>query len=1052
MRVVSPARLAKKEFTTADVLVAAPSLERLPAPALRAISAHAAVGGDLLASGGEPFREPLYPAAGGHWIGEKEVLAGAQPFSVILEPATARLRRSSSTPGERISRKVVPGPGGKPNALEVEILNLAGWETLQAEFSRSPFAPGQTLTVVTVQGTPGQMIAVEWREADGTRWVARVPLTAAWQIHVLRPTEFHIRTSGAETKREGTHFRPDRARAFSFGPTTTAGASAGAAAYAIAPVAVAVPPPLLENFEPAVLETISPWYKQYETRRNGRVVRVPFIRPRGLTGMPETEGRYQVVGPLLHPAATRYFTSAGANLIWLPWPALSGAERAETIELLRAAGRQVGFLNAGATRIVVLPGEPIAVGARVLNASRKSVVAEVAWSVRVGSRRVSRPHVRLTIPAGEARDVKAALPEPLPPGEYRIDAVLTIDGAPCDRLESYLRLFDPAAPRRSQQRIRASGGHFTARGRRIFLHGINYRPRSVAGLEPARYRDHWLTPQNYDPDVSEADLAAISKLGFNMVSIQYNRPDQGRPLLDFLERCRRHGIWANVFIGAASRLRFDPARNAAMLRAALLPGNETVFAYDLAWEPHFGKHNARCVHDDAWRAWVLEQYGTLPAAEQAWGVPAPKDERGRLTNPSDRQISEDGPHRVLVAAYRRFLDDLVSRLYGRVVRHLRTLDPEALFGVRTGYGGTGQRGNNEDMGYDLLSGAAHLDFISPESYGMPLHYQQARSTGFITAYARYAGHGKPVFWSEFGASIGPRDGTAATRRDQARLCETMMRVIADSGADAMAVWWWAGGWRVNELSDYGVSNPDGTPRESAIILGEWGRKFISSPPEPLGSGRPLRMEIDRDADARGLHGLWERSGDRFVYAREAGRRVLLVTPATCTDTAAMPRVQVGNVPYRGTGPLKYANAEIAALRVGWAGGERTVENGSELEVPGDTHYEVTVTLVNTGEAAWTPAGVPPRPGACLLRTTAGDAPLPEKTAPFSHIQIGPLRVYLRQQPFAITGRLTVHGLGPFGEMLRVRLRPAGRESTAHRIAAAVRPARFDCEDQKETND
>lgn len=76
------------------------------------------------------------------------------------------------------------------------------------------------------------------------------------------------------------------------------------------------------------------------------------------------------------------------------------------------------------------------------------------------------------------------------------------------------------------------------------------------------------------------------------------------------------------------------------------------------------------------------------------------------------------------------------------------------------------------MGYDLISGAAHLDAISAEAYGMPATYPEARRTGFITAYGRYAGNGKPVCWLEFGASIGPRDGTARMRRNQSLLCET----------------------------------------------------------------------------------------------------------------------------------------------------------------------------------------------------------------------------------------------------------------------------------------
>ncbi len=365
----------------------------------------------------------------------------------------------------------------------------------------------------------------------------------------------------------------------------------------------------------------------------------------------------------------------------------------------------------------------------------------------------------------------------------------------------------------------------------------------------------------------------------------------------------------------------------------------------------------------------------------------------------------------------------MSRAYGRAVRHLRTLDPDALIAVRTGWGGTGQRGNNLGMGYDLGAGAAHLDAISPEGYGMPATFPEARRTGFITAYGRYAGAGKPILWLEFGASIGPRDGTARTRSNQALLCETTMKMIADSSADGTAVWWFPGGWRHNERSDFGILNPDGSPRDSARLLSEWGRKFNAAPPQP-GTGEPVVIQIDRDADARGLYGLWERFGQEYVVARGAGRPVRLASPGSGTDTGTMPVVQVGNVPYNGSGPLKYANAEIAAVRISWEGGEKVVENGAEVELPVSQQYRLAVTLVNTGAAVWLPGNAPARPGACVLRTSAGDMPMPEQVPRFEKTTAPGIVVTLGSQAVEIAGRLAAEQRGPFGERLHVLLRPA----------------------------
>ena len=64
----------------------------------------------------------------------------------------------------------------------------------------------------------------------------------------------------------------------------------------------------------------------------------------------------------------------------------------------------------------------------------------------------------------------------------------------------------------------------------------------------------------------------------------------------------------------------------------------------------------RTILDPDWRAWVNDQYGSLANAEQIWGLAAPLDAKGQLTNPTDDQVANDGPWRVMVDAYRRFME------------------------------------------------------------------------------------------------------------------------------------------------------------------------------------------------------------------------------------------------------------------------------------------------------------------------------------------------------------------------------------------------------------
>jgi hypothetical protein len=67
VKTVSPENLPSA-LDSPDILVAVPSLESLPFGSFTAIAAHVNAGGSLMASGGEPFRSPLYRAPDGRWL------------------------------------------------------------------------------------------------------------------------------------------------------------------------------------------------------------------------------------------------------------------------------------------------------------------------------------------------------------------------------------------------------------------------------------------------------------------------------------------------------------------------------------------------------------------------------------------------------------------------------------------------------------------------------------------------------------------------------------------------------------------------------------------------------------------------------------------------------------------------------------------------------------------------------------------------------------------------------------------------------------------------
>lgn len=197
------------------------------------------------------------------------------------------------------------------------------------------------------------------------------------------------------------------------------------------------------------------------------------------------------------------------------------------------------------------------------------------------------------------------------------------------------------------------GGHFVVLAPALvpvpeeswFAFGINYWPRYIAGKEQSDYWRHWLDPTNYDPELVEQDLLILREIGMNCVSISYTNLRQALPLRDFLRRCHKHGIKVNLFIAGAHPLHFQPDLVRQLIEAADLANQPAMFAYDIAWEPRWGNYNERRRHDAEWRDWLVEQYGSIEAAERDWGFKLPRDEKGNPTVPKDEHLLNDGEWR-----------------------------------------------------------------------------------------------------------------------------------------------------------------------------------------------------------------------------------------------------------------------------------------------------------------------------------------------------------------------------------------------------------------------
>ncbi|MCX6358250.1 MAG: hypothetical protein NT029_00435 [Armatimonadetes bacterium] len=1049
------------------VTLALPYSPAFPAPAREPLLRFLNRGNHLLALSGPPFQE-MRVRVGGKWAGRAGLqakLAEAAGTPVVrFDPAELkRWTRVTGTAGSEAVYLTEPGGPGGATAVHVRVAKLDTWDTLGSHALDAPFNGGRTLTTFWAKGGPKTPeLLVEWKEADGTRWMSTVKLAPKWTRYAIRAEEMTFWPDGAARGRggNGDRMNPERARQFTFGLANGLSHQEMGTAheYWVADLQTAVDPVGAVDLNPPLLETLSPAYKTYPTRADtvlpagrGRRLRAAWpvicaisrspglgLRPPAARFVPVLWAMDKAAGQRRGAAAHLLLNLDGSYrgsvwaLLGVSQSALAAAGSpypAVAAEMARRMARGLFLASAGAESFAGFVGEPVTVGARLVNLGSKPAQVTVVASVRGPDGLPRRTRQKVTVAAHTVQPMAVDLasvgsPEP---GEYVAEVALRTDGSDVDRLAMPFRVLTQGRAT-EKNTVTASGGRFMLGGKPWFALGINYWPLYSAGQEPGEYWLHWLSPDQYDPAVVERDLAQMQRLGMNLVSIQYGRLDQARPLAEFLARCEKRGIKAHIFLPHLDPVTHQPALAQEMIRAARLDDDPAVFAYDLGWEVHVGPYAARKPHDGEWRRWVADRYGSEAAAEKDWSYAAPRTDGGLLTGPADDLLTTDGPWRVFTAAYRRFWDDNFSRGYQAVRRAVREVDPRHLMGARSGWGGLGALWTQGHLPVDLRSGAKHLDFTSPEGYNIGGDRKGFLSGGFLNAYGRYYSGGKPVYWAEFGSAlfygVSPEAYTHAllteNLQQSADYYRKTLAMVRETGADGAAGWWWPGGLRVDEKSDFGIIQPDGTPRPAAEVY-----QVVAPAMRRLGPApRPdVLITVDRDKHATGFSGLYAEAAPAWVAAFLQGKSPGVRTEAAGTTSANAPRVAVGNVPATGSNPPKYLNAELNRLRIGG----RDAGDGAVIDLRAGEDVALEAEMGNTAEASWlAPKGPGQEAGGVYLEATwdGGKALIPLATdTPF--LADGRFKGVLpagQAGETRVTLRLVAAGWTPFGEVVRVTLR------------------------------
>jgi hypothetical protein len=641
----------------------------------------------------------------------------------------------------------------------------------------------------------------------------------------------------------------------------------------------------------------------------------------------------------------------GADLAEENAPALQ-TMLAEMVAYLRGGHY---FLHAGIDRFWIREGDAIEINGRCVSAAGAEGPVRMSAELADASGSVLR---RVNTDPLTPRQLygldPARLNLGLAPGLSRETAGYTLrillehpesPGEPYDRIEQAIQVSprDPVAATGS--RLTTTGSRFSLDKRAVFLLGVRYEPSAWSARDDEA---HWLDPGQFDPYYMERDLARLAGGGINALVIDYRREDQAPQLRCLIREATARNLWLYLSVAGLDPLEPDFALAQRLIDAADLCNERRVFGFELSRRDCFGSAGDRRRYDGEWASWLADQFGSVEHAEAVLGQPVWRDGE-RVTGPPDAALLEDGPQRTLVAAYRRFLDDLLSSRYGLVRRYLARHGCLQLVSAVNG-GGLAPAACADEAPIDPGAGVAHLDFVTLSAEALPGPENLYQEAAFLTAYARGVSGGKPVVWLDTPPRLSGRPDRQQLE-EQARI----HGLIADMAEKSHAAGW---------FGLPGVLGPDGLWRPVGDVFRRvaYRQRGLRNVPR-VWSGRVL----DRDADARGLSALWERW--RTVYGDEAAAgEVEEVRPTGfgIPTTKIVPRTLEG-MPYDEPAPLQFINGEWGEVL---ANDVRMVRQ-SDQTLRVDVRSMLGLTLLNTGPATWS-GSVSGRAGTVWVRATRGD--------------------------------------------------------------------------------
>lgn len=492
-------------------------------------------------------------------------------------------------------------------------------------------------------------------------------------------------------------------------------------------------------------------------------------------------------------------------------------------------------------------------------------------------------------------------------------------------------------------------GAFRRNGEAIHMHGVNYFGSYGA------FGTHFACDALYDPYLVRCDLERIKEIGFNAVSLQVGPWDlagevesgYNKNMTQVVAIARELGLYVDMYVPFYENIE----RFGELVKLHRFDEFDNITAYDIIWEGSVGTYASlddagKAARSNEWVDWINLNYGSIGAASAAFGITCPETaDFDALLCKANASPAEAA----LATAFRRFMDEKISTHLLAATERIRGYDPNHLISFRccdSGYpsAASGSYKYNAYL-YDFSSFCGALDFVSPEGYGYTRYQFDATAYegAFAADYAELVCGDTTTICKEFGWSAFSGSNYEPNEAGLAYAAEIYTEVydalyMGEGGGSY--IWWYTGGYRPGEGSDYGVVNPDGSDRPGTKVVREYAERMLSI--DPLTEKETVTFTVDRDLYADGLAGIWASIKDEYIAALDSGKRVKLVSAGSGMTVAEAASIALTDG--TDTSPRKYLSCVIAYAED---------STGKEITAGGSTSDKsVTLTLANTGYTSW----------------------------------------------------------------------------------------------------